>query len=194
MEDYKIMEKLNILYTAIYPYNRFIKRNLPEILEYFTSDSDSNNITRTYKVLMDLQSTYPEFYKWYNNKVVLDLKLKRNNRNIFFAVSLVAINDRIERRLTGIAITKRNFEESKICTFRVFPEYRKQGVGTALLKVCFRYLRTNKPLISISKENVKAFQRIIDKYGWERTQILPNYYKEGIVEYVYNGKLKKGAF
>lgn len=190
-DDDENMGKIIILQTDIVLYNAFKKRNLPEILEEFIKNDSPDNITLIYKTLMDLQSVYPNFYQWYNNKVVKDLKLKRNNRNIFLAVSKVSDNGNVGRRLSGIAITKRNSKESKICTFRVFPEYQGQGVGTALLNVCFEYLKTNKPLISISKKNLASFQRIIDKYDWKRTQILPNYYKEGFTEYVYNGKLKE---
>lgn len=179
-----------IIYTAIYPFNKFIDRRLPEVIELFLGTDEKRRSIAIYKLLMDLESTYPDFYNWYNKKVINDLKMHRNNRNILFAVSMINDNGKIKKRLTGIAIIKRNHQERKICTFRVFPEYQKQGVGTALLKLCFNYLETERPLISISEKSIGRFSAFIDKYNWTLCQILPGYYKKGITEFVFNGFLK----
>ena len=178
-----------VIYTAIYPFNKFIDRMLPEVLELFINTDTKNRNIDIYQLLRDLESTYPDFYNWYNEKVIMDLKAHKNNRSILFAVSLVNVNGKIEKRLTGIAIIKSNNKEKKICTFRVFPKYQKQGVGAALLKMCFFYLETERPLISISAKAVEAFSTFINKYKWTLCQILPDDYKKGFTEFVFNGFL-----
>ena len=178
------MKKVEVLYTAIYPYDKDYF-DLTEVLYRFTG----NNVD-ILKRLIDLQDTYPDFYQWYLNKVVKDIKAKRNRRNILFAISDVLVDDNVEKRITGISILKANRREKKICTFRVFPEYRGQGVGRLLMKNSLYYLNTTKPLISIAENSLKAFSGFIDKYEWNLKEILTDYYKKGSKEYVFNGSLK----
>lgn len=177
------MERNEVVYTAIYPTTDY-QADLTEILEKFTG----NNYDNYYK-LLDLEATYPDFYKWYLFKVLPDIKHNRNGRRLLFAISYVYDGETISKRLTGLAIIKDTNKEKKICTFRVFPDYRGQGVGTKLLRKCFSFLGTSKPLISISDGSVEAFSKIITAYEWTLCDMLHNYYKKGITEYVYNGYL-----
>lgn len=177
------MSKEIVLYTAIYPYKNG-KYKLTDVIYRFT-----NNIAEVYKKLKDLEDTYPEFYDWYTETVTPELKEDTDRRNIIFAISDVLMGDEIVKKLTGLAIIKNSEDEKKICTFRIFSQYKKQGVGLTLLHYCFQELGTTKPLISISKPALQEFGKYIEIYDWQLKQILPNYYKDGITEYVYNGYL-----
>lgn len=178
------MDKARVLYTAIYPYTKFNSLSLAEVLYNFTGD----NID-ILKRLLDLQASYPNFYEWFYHKVLKDLNYRRNGRNILFAISKVEENEQILTRLTGIAILKNEKEEKKICTFRVFPEYQKQGIGKKLMKCCFDYLDTSKPMITMPDYMVRTFRGFAIEYKWKLCQRMPDYYKAGVTEYVYNGLL-----
>lgn len=178
------MSRKEVLYTAIYS-STDNQADLTEILEKFTGDNFD-----TFDKLRDLEATYPDFYKWYFFKVQLDIKHHRNGRRLILAISDVIDGDKLNKRLTGLAIIKDTVREKKICTFRVFQEYRGQGVGTKLLQKCFDFLGTKKPLISISENSIDAFYKIILDNEWTLCDILHDYYKKGVTEYVFNGYLK----
>ena len=80
--------------------------------------------------------------------------------------------------------------EKKICTLRVIPQYRNNGVGKSLFEKSFEILGTDKPLISISSKRHDMFKKYIQNYNFELTEKLENFYSNGNVEFVYNGKLK----
>lgn len=174
-----------VLDTVIYTLDSIKQENLAELMTDFTETP-----MKAFRYLIDLESVYPNFYKWYHEVVLEDVRHNRNNRKLLIAYSHVDYNGKIKSKVTGIAIIKSNEWEKKICTFRVFSCYRRQGVGSKLLKKCFKELNTKTPLISISHIQVDAFKSIIKKYGWKRTQVLPEYYQAGVIEYVYNGYLK----
>lgn len=175
------MKHINILHTKIYSTSKdFVE--LTEIISNLTGD----NIDLLAK-LMDLETTYPDFYKWYIFKVVPDLRYRPSKRKILLAISDIYDDGSIVKRLSGLAILKITAKEKKICTFRVFPEYRSQRVGSILIKQCMSFLETTKPLISISEKALVSFEPFIHKYEWTLCQSLPDYYKEGITEYVFNG-------
>ena len=75
------------------------------------------------------------------------------------------------------------------CSIRVNERYRNSGIGTELFKACFKFLETDKPVITISEKNIPIFKKHIDKYKFEQKQILDDYYIKGSKEYVYNGTL-----
>ena len=178
------MSKEIVLYTAVYPYKNG-KYKLTDVIYRFT-----NNIAEVYEKLKDLEDTYPDFYNWYTDKVTPELNEDTGRRNIIFAISDVLVGELIIKRLTGIAIIKNSQHERKICTFRVFSQYKNQGVGVTLLQYCFKELGTTRPLISIAEPALKGFNKYIAKYDWKLTEILPSYYKTGITEYVFNGYLE----
>lgn len=179
------MESNKVLHTSVY----FTRKDITELTE-IVSQLTGDNIDLLAK-LMDLEATYPDFYKWYLFKVLPDLRHRPNARKILLTISEIRDGSNIVKRLTGLAIIKKRIRERKICTFRVFPEYRHQGIGTLLFQYCMTFLETQKPLISISDKALNAFEPFIEKYEWTLCEVLPDYYKKGITEYVFNGFLKK---
>ena len=175
-----------VLKTKIYKCQFMKQDNLAQLIVDFVGSP-----IEAFEYLVDLESVYPNFYYWYHNTVWEDMKKGKNGRAIIIALSNVRINGNIEQRITGIAILKSNHKEKKICTLRVFNKYRSQGVGSLLLKYCFKYLGTKKPLISISQYSLKYFFKFIEKYNWKLVEILDGYYQRGCKEYVFNGKLSK---
>ena len=85
---------------------------------------------------------------------------------------------------------KRKKDDKKICSIFVIKEQRNKGIATALLEKSFDYLKTNKPLISISENKIQQFSSIIKKYNWKQEQVLEKgYYNKTSREIVFNGKI-----
>lgn len=96
----------------------------------------------------------------------------------------------IGRKIVATAFLKKISDECKISTFFVAPRQRQQGIATELLKQCFAFLGTTKPLITISDYKLPQFEKIIAKYDWKQTQILgQGHYNDHSREYVFNGRI-----
>lgn len=142
---------------------------------------------KLYNNLKDLADSYPNFENWFYNIVIPEMELQNGEREIIIAIS--EIEEPQKFILTGIAILKRKAHEKKICTFRVHKDFRNHGIGTGLFKQCFNYLGTEKPIITISENTIDMFKKHIENYNFIEYEVLDGYYKIGIKEYVYNGKL-----
>lgn len=177
--DNSIVLNTDIYTGTIAPYD-----NLADLIIDATGDPID-----AFAYLRDLEAWYPRFYKWYHEVVLADLRNNVNGRCMLFAFSNVLEDGEISKKLTGLAILKSTEKEKKICTIRVFSKYQGQGIGNALIERCIKYLKTKKPLITISEPNEKAFEPFINKYKWKLIQVLPDYYQLGVTEFVYNGKL-----
>ncbi|MFX4238774.1 GNAT family N-acetyltransferase [Aliarcobacter butzleri] len=132
-------------------------------------------------ILEDIQRFYPEFRHWYSSKVIPGLV--NGSREI--------LTEYRDERLIGIAIVKNTQEEKKICTIKVLPEYQNKGIGIKLFKRSLSLLNTNKPFVTVPEERFNEFHKIFTYYGFQLTQILEGYYREGKKEYIYNGTLSR---
>lgn len=142
---------------------------------------------KLYNNLKDLTDSYPNFEDWFYKIVMPQMEVKDGKREIIIAIS--EVDNREKYLLTGIAILKNTVEEKKICTFRVHKDFRNHGIGTGLFEECFKYLGTRKPKITISENSIEMFKKHIEHYEFDKCEVLDGYYKKGIKEYVYNGKL-----
>ena len=65
-----------------------------------------------------------------------------------------------------------------IATVGVHPEYRRKGIGSALLRECER--RIELPLVRLSvRVSNRAAIRLYQRYGYQATGTWPRYYKGG---------------
>ena len=92
-------------------------------------------------------------------------------------------------KYVATAIMKKTDDEKKISTLYVTHEYQNRGIATELLEECFKWLGTTKPLVSIADYKLGQFEKIIEKYGWEQTEVLDGFYNNHSKEIVFNGKL-----
>ena len=67
---------------------------------------------------------------------------------------------------------------SWITTVGVLPDYRRRGIGRALLNQCEEQLSTPRVRLSVRKENVNAIQLYRDE-GYQTINIWKSYYKDG---------------
>lgn len=145
--------------------------------------SEAASIKKIGEILAFLKKDYPDFFAWYNNKVVPGLNVEQ--RQIYIATP----ENRIDE-IAGVIILKDDGFEKKICTLYVFEKYRRQGVGSMFIELAINILGTKLPMITVSDSNKEEFVDLLDKYGFEYYQEYPSYYKNDISEHSYNGYLK----
>lgn len=176
-----------ILDTTFVKVSEIRPKSISELFMDYLGD-----VIETYKYINDLESTYPNFYKWYNDKVLLELKQKPDRREILLAVSTVKSEnvEKIKRVISGIAVLKKYEDEKKICTFRILKDFRDTGIAYKLMDESIKFLETDCPLITISDNNLKSFEKLLKFYNFQQYEKLKDYYKKGVTEYVFNGVLK----
>ena len=167
--------------------------------------------------LSDLSKDYPDFVKWYTDKIIPGID--KGEREIILRhqagrVSGIAIlkntspvNDIPEESSErSTVLTRREDEveerypllnelgssianERKICCLRVLPEYQNLGIGVKLFIRSMERLETDKPLLSISSNNLNRFKNIMDYFNFKQYQHYPDLYRKNSEEISYNGYL-----
>jgi predicted acetyltransferase len=133
-----------------------------------------------YESLRLLNSEYPDFDKWFYQKVVKGIK--EGDRSI--------IANFCDNELAAISILKSNDLENKICTFRVIEKFRGKGIGLNLMKDSFKVLNTTAPLITISEKRLHQFSKLLEVFNFNLHEVYDSYYLNGVKEYSFNGPLK----
>ncbi len=72
--------------------------------------------------------------------------------------------------------TRRNL--AWIATIGVLPEYRRQGVASALLKACEQRVTVDRLCLSVRASNQPAMQ-LYSRFGYQRVDRWPRYYQGG---------------
>ena len=126
--------------------------------------------------LLQLSDDYPGIERWFIQKVIVGQLI--GTRHVF----------RIERedRLVALGIAKDEAGEKKICTVRVHPLYMGRGLGVRIFDQLLHWLRTDKPVLTVSERNLPKFQRLFDHYGFVQTSKKFDFYREGVAEFGYN--------
>ena len=127
-----------------------------------------------YSYLKAAEIYYPEFRKWYTEKVIPELFT--SNRELI-----------VENRnddIAGIAIVKK--EENKLCTLRITEDFQNKGIGLKLFEKSFESLNTGKPFLTVSEEKLVEFEKIFKYYGFKMTSIHKDLYRKGKKEYFFN--------
>ncbi len=65
-----------------------------------------------------------------------------------------------------------------IATIGVLPEYRRKGIGRALLRACERQMNTSHFRLCVRVENLEAIQ-MYEEEGYLRTDTWKKYYNDG---------------
>lgn len=133
-------------------------------------------LTNIYDELKSAQVYYPEFEKWYFNKVV---------PNILNAQREIICLTR-NNKIASISIIKNTPEEKKLCTLRVISDFQNRGIGIKAFEASFDTLGTDKPFLTVSEEKLPEFQRVFDYYGFKLTSIHNNLYRKDKKEYFFN--------
>lgn len=162
--------------------------NIESIKNYIgtiSEDKFMNLATKIYMITDFICNDYPKYNEWYFTKQ-LPATINGDERNILFVR-----NPENDNEIISMACLKRDDEEQKICTLYVSDKFRNQGIGKAIIEKSMRWLGTTKPLITISDYKLEMFKPIINKYGWELTEIVSGLYNDKAQELCYNGTLIK---
>ncbi len=138
-------------------------------------------------LFIEATKDYKDPEKWYEEKVLKGIY--NGTREVALAV--------VNGEIAGFVIMKNEEKEKKLCTLYVKEMYKTKTylyegkdwtcVPDVLFKEIYRFLGTTKPLVTIPDYKIESFGPIIKKYGWKETKRLEEgYYKEGIVEVVFN--------
>jgi ribosomal protein S18 acetylase RimI-like enzyme len=128
--------------------------------------------------LFAVSSFYPRFDQWYSSKV--EPGLQSGERKILLRYS--------NSTLAGIAILK-TAEERKLCCLRVLPGFQGSGIGLRLFGDAFELLGSDKPLLSVANEQLPAFQKIFNYFGFQTGAEYVDLYRPSSIEYSFNGTL-----
>ena len=92
----------------------------------------------------------------------------------------VRLKAAVEGRLIGMAIAETAWTDgiSMISTIGVDPEFRRQGVGSALLVRCESLLPGKKIRLTVRADNQPAI-RLYERFGYTYLSRLLNYYRDG---------------
>ena len=136
-----------------------------------------------WKFLSDLDRYYPCFEYWFFKKVCPDIATGKRK------ILLKKSNDKV----IAVAILKRYVEETKICTFRVAEDTKRNGVGTELMRESLDWLQSNHPIITVNEENAPEFERFLTKFDFNKTGILNDLYRPNKKEVIYNAPIQGSA-
>ena len=140
---------------------------------------------KIYMIIDFICMDYPKHREWYFTKQ-LPATINGDERNILFAR-----NPENENEIIAMACLKKDEEEQKICTLYVSDKCRGLGLGTAIIEEAIKWLGTTKPFITLADYKLEMFKPIIDKYGWELTEIVTGIYNDRSQELCFNGTLTK---
>jgi hypothetical protein len=110
----------------------------------------------TFRFIEDLKVFYPDFKYWFYEKVVPGID--HGSRKI--------LDVRRNGVIIGIAILKKDRNETKLCTLKVHQDYQNLGIGIKLFHQSFDWLETSKPLLTVNEERHPQFKRIF-KYKFD---------------------------
>ena len=139
-------------------------------LSYLPLEEYQDISNKIYKNLKHVKSQYVGFDSWFS-KVLKEVDGKV--REIIFVEE--------DNNILGFIILKNTLEEKKICGIFVKEEYRNKGIGSILIEKGIKFLKEEKPIITISLEKVDMFKSFIKKYNWVQTSVFNGYnYPEAI--------------
>ncbi len=157
------------------------------MIQYILSDRYNTDDVMYYEQLPRLTEEIGKSYSghlvWLNTKFLPGLHTKTRGYSF-------AIDDRTDW-LSGCTLLKNEPSEKKLCCLFVDPNYRKLGIASKLVENSFELLRTDKPVMTVSEQNLSQLQPIIKRYGFELTSVKESVYKQGVREYFYNEGLAR---
>ena len=140
-------------------------------LSDFKRKNFSKAVNELYQLTDFNNSQYPNYMEWFFGKNIP--RIIRGEGDVLFTLDGLSVQ--------GLIVMKNTTEEKKLCTFMVDECYRKQIIGTNLLEEAFKYLKTDKPSITIPENNIEQFKFFIDYYDWKNTGITDQYNSREII-------------
>jgi GNAT superfamily N-acetyltransferase len=136
---------------------------------------EPDTLVRSREQLSYLETIYPGFRHWFDNKVQPGLVAGTRYLDVF----------EHNEKLAGIVIAKNEDGEKKLCTVWVHPDFRGHGIGIRLIKAACLWLGTDRPLASVSEVNFVAVDGLLKRLGFLHTSSKMNP-QTGLIEHFYN--------
>ncbi|MBN1440326.1 MAG: GNAT family N-acetyltransferase [Anaerolineales bacterium] len=104
----------------------------------------------------------------------------------------VRLKAAVEGRLIGMAIAEPAWDEgvSMITTIGVDPEFRRRGVGSALLARCESLLPGDTVRLTVRADNLAAI-RMYQRFGYANHSKVLKYYRDGQAGWIMEKKLSR---
>lgn len=139
----------------------------------------SSDVVEAYKTLSFLESYYPDFEHWYWTKVVPGLLDKTRLLHL----------EKQDDRIVGIMIAKNEEDEKKLCTLWVDHHFKKSGIGSKLVGISKKWLKSDKPFATVPEEKMAEFAGLLASNGFQTTEQVESLYRSGKRDFVFNGDL-----
>ena len=125
-----------------------------------------------------INDTYKGHTNWYNNVFLPGLKKKE--RAYIIALDKNGV-------LAGCVFLKNTIDEKKICTLFVSPDFRRQGIATALMEESIKRIGEH-PLITVSSRNLDQLSPLLSKFGFHLSAVKNGVYNSEDTEFYFNDK------
>lgn len=136
---------------------------------------------KIFRFLKGLSEQYPGFCEWYHS-LFFPSHILKPGREIIFCEE--------QDTVIGAVILKKDVSEKKICTLRVDDRFRGQGIGTCLLRDSIRWLKCDRPLITVSGDVIAQYKGLFRHFDFIEEDAKYGYYRPDEIEYVFNGVLE----
>lgn len=127
------------------------------------------------QLLSDVEPLYPNFDSWMNFTF-------RRNINSGERSVLIAHNG---DQLLGALLLKMTYDEHKICTFYVHPQYRGLYLGSKLMDLALLTLDSDDVYITVSEERNRELSPLLLSKGFQLSNSINSLYRKGKIEYFY---------
>jgi GNAT superfamily N-acetyltransferase len=136
-----------------------------------------------FEVVRDLTDSYPGFAAWFFGTAMPDLATGRGRM-------LLAEQD---GGVVGLALGKRDPKETKLRCLRVVPRMRGRGIGVGLVDRMLAELGCDRPLVTVPQDMLHEHAAtFVNRYGFGLTAVERGTYREGRLEYIFNGAAPEG--
>ena len=146
-----------------------------------SSKGHKNLYANLARLTSPMSDVYPDYKEWLFKKFFPGLK--DGSRKM-----VVAYNNDNPNNPVGVALLKDTQEEKKICCLFVREDCRGQGIASKLMKKSFESLKTEKPLMTVSNNNLSQLQRLLDKNNFEFSYKRKGAYQENNTENYFNNE------
>lgn len=128
-------------------------------------------------VLTPLEVLYPDFGYWYVNKCMPGIMT--GNDKLIIASE--------HNQIVGIALGKKDDEETKLRCVRVIPQYQQRSVGVHLIEKMLYSLDEDKPACTVAEELMHAYSRVlVNFFQFRLDEVNKGMYRAGKLEYLFN--------
>lgn len=101
-----------------------------------------------------LEYLYPNIKSWYKN--IFAQGLKNNEREVIFVREKSGA-------FAGFSLLKNTFDEKKICTFFILPEFRESGIGKKMLPIAMDLIGGKNVGITVSESVNSSLEPLLLK-------------------------------